>query len=408
MKFLRCRNEYESRFPLDARINEAFVPGPESGTLRLDYEGRIPEKTMVRNAAVHPGMLLARHPNPGRGDLCSPAAGVVGEVGTGGLTIKVGAPAPKPPREDGQAASPESVPPVQIVEPVDFSLLEGEELVRALKEGGIDVGALRRPCEVMIINALNPEPGIVWANAMLGVHADVLAAGLALLRRLSPAQRFVLACPAGDDLQLAGMEVSIVPAVYPSSLDPLVIKAVTGKERPQGVSAIGVHDLWKLGRVARTGMPLAETVLSLAGVNYVVTLGLPAGELLARAGLALAPGDTLVFGGPLRGEARAGAQAGVNAHTYGLGIVRREDVPPPEGDAACVSCGDCVRICPARLEPDLISRYSEFGRDDKCAAVHIDACMDCGLCTYACQARRPVLQYIRLARGRLAAARQEQ
>jgi electron transport complex protein RnfC len=402
MKILRCRDENESRFLLNARLNEAFVPGPGSGTLRLDYEGRVPEKTVARNAVLCPGMLLARHPDPDRGDLCSPVAGVVAEAGTDGLTIKVGVPAPKPPKEGEEAAPDKAVP---VVEPVDFSLLEGEDLARALKEGGIDVGALRRPCELMIINALNPEPGIVWANAMLGVHADVLAAGLALLRRLSPARRFVLACPAGDELQLTGMEVGIVPCVYPSSLDPLVIKAVTGKERPEGVCAVGVHDLWKLGRVARTGLPLAETVLSLAGINYVVTLGVPAEALLARAGITLAAGDTLIFGGPLRGAAQAGAQAGVNAHTYGISIVRRQEVPPPDGDAACVACGDCVRICPARLEPDIISRYSEFGRDDKCAAMHIDACMDCGLCTYACQARRPVLQYIRLARDRLAAAR---
>ena len=50
----------------------------------------------------------------------------------------------------------------------------------------------------------------------------------------------------------------------------------------------------------------------------------------------------------------------------------------------------------------MLSRYAEFARYDKCVKEHIDACMECGLCGYVCLARRPVLQYIRLAKHKLA------
>jgi electron transport complex protein RnfC len=224
------------------------------------------------------------------------------------------------------------------------------------------------------------------------------------LRRLTPATNIVLAVGQdGIGAELADMDARIVPAVYPSSLDPLVIQAVTGKERPIGVHAVGLHEIWKLGRVAQSGLPVAETVLTLHGVNYLAALGTPAKDLLEHAGIALQDGDALIFNGPLRGVAQSRPDVGVDSQTYGICVIRGDETPPLEGDAPCIACGECVQICPARIQPDLLSRYAELEKDDKCRALHIEACLDCGLCTYVCPARRPVLQYLRLARRRLGA-----
>ena len=103
----------------------------------------------------------------------------------------------------------------------------------------------------------------------------------------------------------------------------------------------------------------------------------------------------------MRGTALPDLRAGISKNTYGLCVIGSNQVPPLDGDAACIGCGECVRVCPARLQPDMLSRYSEFGMDDKCLGLHIEVCMECGLCTYACPARRPVLQYLRMARERL-------
>ena len=67
----------------------------------------------------------------------------------------------------------------------------------------------------------------------------------------------------------------------------------------------------------------------------------------------------------------------------------------------CVACGSCSAICPARLRPDMLSRYAEFGLHDRCYDEYITSCLECGLCGYVCIARRPVLQYIRLAKEKL-------
>ena len=403
-----CRPMQASRFALSGCTPEAFVSGPQSDTLWLDYEGRVPEKAVAKNAVVYPGMLLARHPELGVGDLHCPVIGVVSDAGAQGVLITVGLPKAKPKpaasAEDGAAAAPSEEakePEIPATKPIDLGAVQGDELVRTLKELGIHTAPLTRPCTTLIINGLNPEPGMAWAESMLESHADVIRAGVALLRRLTPASSVILALGAGGGTQLADMDVRPVPAVYPSSLDPLVIKAVTGKECPDDVCAVGLHAIWQLGRVAQTGLPVAETVLTLDGVNYLVPIGTPARTLLDKAGVKLGDGDMLIFGGPMRGVAQSRPQAGVTSQTCGICVVRKDDVPPLEGDAPCIACGECVHVCPARIQPGMVSRFAELGQDAKCAALHIAACMDCGLCTYVCISRRPVLQHLRLARRRL-------
>ena len=378
-----------SRFSLSGSAPETFVSVPLPAMLRLEYEGRVPEKAVAKNALVYPGMLLARHQDPGLGDLRCPVVGTVSDAGDQGILIAVG--------------SPDPAPEIPVTRPVELEALSGKELARTLKELGIHTGFLTSLCDTLIINGLNPDPGVLWAGPMLTAQADVLRAGVTLLRRLTPATNLILAIGQDMSTKLADIDVSPVPAVYPSSLDPLVIKAVTGKERPKGVCAVSLHEIWKLGRVARTGLPVIETVLTLGGVNYLAPLGTMARDLLGQAGIALNDGDALIFNGPLRGMAQVRPEVGVTSRTYGICVVRKDETPPLEGDAPCIACGECVQICPARIQPDLLSRYVELGRDDKCRELHVEACLECGLCTYVCLARRPVLQYLRLARSRISA-----
>jgi len=407
MKISCCREKWPSRFSLSGSAPDVFVPGPQSAALWLEYEERLPEKAVAKNAPVYPGMLLARHPNPGKGDLHCPVTGVVSEAGPQGALIAVGLPAPKTPKKTENEETPPGsdaeakVPEIPVTRPVNLETLNGEELARALKELGIHTDRLTCLCDTLIINGLNPDPGVLWAGPMLKAQTDVIKAGVSLLHRLTPATNLILAIGQGMDTEFADLDVRPVPAVYPSSLDPLVIKSVTGKECPTGVCVVGLHEIWKLGRVARTGLPVTETVLTLNGVNYLAPLGTPARDLLGFAGITLNDGDALIFNGPLRGVAQSRPEIGVTSQTYGICVIRKDETPPLQGAAPCIACGECVRVCPARIQPDLLSRHAELGQDAKCGSLHIEACLNCGLCTYVCLARRPVLQHLRLARRRM-------
>lgn len=236
---------------------------------------------------------------------------------------------------------------------------------------------------------------------MLTQHAEVIQTGLELLRRLKRAEEIILAVPKGSAARFPGMEMAYVEPMYPNSVNELLIREVTGEEAPPNVAAVGLHNVWSLGRAGVTGLPLTETVITMGTAahwaNLIVKNGSLVGELLDFAKISLKRGDTLLRGGPLRGESLDRLDRSITKGAYGFFVVNAGEVPPIEGDSPCINCGACIQACPMRIDPRMLSRYAEFGKYNMSRPENYRLCVDCGLCGYVCIARRPVLQYIRLA-----------
>ncbi|MFT3787254.1 MAG: 4Fe-4S binding protein [Tepidisphaeraceae bacterium] len=62
----------------------------------------------------------------------------------------------------------------------------------------------------------------------------------------------------------------------------------------------------------------------------------------------------------------------------------------PRSSDACIRCGWCAEICPARLAPAIL--YEAALRSDVAtlAREHVTACADCGLCTVICPSHLPL------------------
>ena len=379
----------DPRFHLVYGVTQRFSYGPSPKLVRLNREGFTLVPGLKRKTPVYPGMLLGEHPAPDKGDLFASIHGEISEITERSVFLAA---------TDPSKDAPE-------VEPVDLlgQGLEGDELALAVKKMGVNTRSLGRRCKTLIINALNPDPGVTWAEPMLVSHVENLRTGMELHRRMARADNVILAVPKGSKVAYEGIPLAYVEPEYPNSVDQLVIKAVTGEENPEGVGIVGLHNIWSLGRVGRLGRPLIETVVTIGSYehsgNYIVRDGSTIGELLQFANIRLKDGDTVVRGGPLRGES---LDRLVTKGTYGIFVVEAGTIPPMEGHSPCVSCGACVLVCPARLKPSNLSRYAEFALHERCRAEHIESCLECGLCGYVCIARRPVLQYIRLAKRKLA------
>ena len=83
------------------------------------------------------------------------------------------------------------------MEPVDLlgQGLEGDELALAVKKMGVNTRSLGRRCKTLIINALNPDPGVTWAEPMLVSHVENLRTGMSCTRRMGPRGQRSSPCP---------------------------------------------------------------------------------------------------------------------------------------------------------------------------------------------------------------------
>lgn len=287
------------------------------------------------------------------------------------------------------------------VAPVNVAAMgPGKELMLTLQDLGLDMTQLSR-ADLLVINGLNPEPGISVAGQLLQTESDILEAGLGLAEKIIMPVRTVLAAPSSSCI-LPGAETMKVEAKYPNSLNALTVKAVTGEEYPDNTRVLSLMNLYELGLVALRGLPVTDTVMTIKGRNYRVPVGTPIKHLLSVLEIPISSGDKAVLGGPFRGEAVYSLDEGVKKGDYGLFVIPADEFPPIE-DATCINCGECVLNCPGRIQPNLISRYAEFEMFEKAEKCGLHSCLECGLCSFNCTARRPLLQYIRLAKEQLKA-----
>ena len=366
--------------------------------VRLSLGEHVALKTIKKRAKVVEGALVASHPGPDVGDLHAPISGVVKELTATFIEIEREAPAPA--GEKAEAAPADKAVAPEPVEPVSFDGLDAAALAGKLKELGVSPALFARPCELLIINGLNPEPGMLYAEELLFEHKPVLEAGLALALRLSGASRCVLVQSTASFISLKGADMRQVAPVYPASLTCPMIRAVTGREDGTGVSVVRLHALFQLGLVAQSGLPLTRTVTTAFGKNYLVPLGTPVSALLEQSAQTLASGDSLILGGAMRGVAIAGPNRGIRKEDDAVLLLKKNGRPSLE-DNPCVSCGACVSACPMRLRPNMLSRYAEFERYEDCRKEYIDVCIECGMCGYVCPTCRPMQQLFRMAKASL-------
>lgn len=91
---------------------------------------------------------------------------------------------------------------------------------------GVNTRSLGRRCKTLIINALNPDPGVTWAEPMLVSHVENLRTGMELHRRMARADNVILAVPKGSKVAYEGIPLAYVEPEYPNSARP------AGDQRP--------------------------------------------------------------------------------------------------------------------------------------------------------------------------------
>jgi electron transport complex protein RnfC len=105
----------------------------------------------------------------------------------------------------------------------------------------------------------------------------------------------------------------------------------------------------------------------------------------------------VVVGGPMMGFAISTLDFPITKTTSGVLFLTEEEIDLYE-HKPCIRCGFCLEACPMGLQPNEIGIYVEAGRAEETSQFGVFECFECGCCAYVCPSKRPLVQFIRIAK----------
>lgn len=279
--------------------------------------------------------------------------------------------------------------------------------------------------DTIVINGAECEPYLTCDDALMREFAQEIVRGAEYIMKACGAERVLIGIEDNKPEAIAAMTVACgegkvqvvaLRTKYPQGGEKQLVQALTGRTIGSGClpASVGVvvHNVATaraLYRAVKFGEPVMERIITVAGDvarpgNYLVPVGTRISSVIDMAGGIREDEVKVILGGPMMGRVAENLDAPTVKGLSGIivlsGALARRHAPEP-----CIRCGECVTVCPMGLSPYLISTLSRLGRTDEAAAHGIADCMECGCCSYVCPASRPILDFIRVGKQKLAADR---
>ena len=322
-------------------------------------------------------------------------------------------------------------------EPCEWSSLSKEGLLAKIKKAGIvGIGGAGFPTHVklspppeakvdtLIINGAECEPYLTTDHRLMLEHAEEIIEGAKIILTIlgikqahigievNKADAIEAMMEAVSKASLNGFDVKVAPlkVKYPQGSEKQLIQSITGRKVPGfglpfdvGVIVQNAGTTKAIYDAVVLDKPLYEKVITVSGkgikrpANLLVRIGTRVSDIVSFLGGINEDLAKVVLGGPMMGFAVPSLDVPVIKTTSGILFLTQDEIDTsPHGQ--CIRCGWCLEACPMGLSPNEIGIYVEGGQAENTAQFGVFECFECGCCAYVCPAKRPLVQFIRLAK----------
>jgi electron transport complex protein RnfC len=246
-------------------------------------------------------------------------------------------------------------------------------------------------------------------------HPVEILKGAELLRKACGAERIIFALESANlemielikskiyFLKWEHVEVRTVPTLYPQGLESTLLQAWFNGTEDKAIvfpasTAFAAYEAVALQK------PCYERVVTVAGECVVEprSLWLPIGisfqdAIHACKGVMREP-LKVIMGGPMAGLAQATLKVSVMPGTNAI-LALPKEIAEEDDEEPCIRCNKCVEHCPVSLSPAMITLAAEQQEFGIASEWNVSDCIECGNCAYVCPSKRPMLEWLRLARS---------
>ncbi len=276
----------------------------------------------------------------------------------------------------------------------------------------------------LILNGAECEPYISCDEMLMREAPLDIVEGAVMLAHAVGAEHIVIAIEdqmgaVSNALQAAirkagatGVQVIKIPKLYPEGGERQLVQTLTGQEVPEGgfpqdlgLLVQNVATAAAVRHAVLEGTALVERIVTVTGNgvetprNFLALIGTPVSHLVAMAGGYRKNVARLVIGGPMMGYALRSDDEPVVKATNCLLALSEDDVRTSQAEMPCIRCGECARVCPARLMPQELHFQIRGKQWDAVAELGLEACIDCGCCDFVCPSHIPLVSWFRYAKG---------
>ena len=307
-----------------------------------------------------------------------------------------------------------------------------DDILGAIREAGIvGMGGAAFPGNVkalfamgnvdtLIANGCECEPYITADDSLLRTNPEQVLEGMMILHSILRPQRAVLAVE--DNKQEAiekikgilqdflEVQLRILPTRYPQGAEKQLVQSVTGREVlpgklpvSVGCAVFNVSTFAAIYRAVRLGNPLTQRIVTISGEaisqpqNFIVRIGTPFRDLVEAAGGLNEKTERVISGGPMMGFAQSDLSVPVIKATNSILCLLKDENGEAE-NPVCLRCGKCIEVCPMRLQPLYLYRFTNVQQLKELERLNLMDCMECGSCAFTCPGKLPLVQRFRVGK----------
>lgn len=265
----------------------------------------------------------------------------------------------------------------------------------------------KREDSLLVVNAVECEPGLLHDEWLLEQYPDEIIAGIQILCKTLRVNQAVLAVKTNTGLErweagISGIKVSRVPARYPMGEEHILLRQLFGiqmdkTEHPaeKGFLVLNVQTVYQICQLCngtyRKGryVTLADIDTGEAKVVFAKN-GEDIGEVLKSSFRRENGRECFAGGGILSAHLLHEGECFSNSISFAA-IGTPAEI---SNENKCKGCGKCSRKCPMGVSVRELVKRREQNPNADITDLGLEKCIHCNTCTYFCRAGKNISAYL--------------